>query len=123
MIRAASNNIGYWALNIKKEGKYRISLYRWPPDTGLKLNEPAPSKRETWGKVSEHKAGMAIKDFASVEIFLNHKLVQTKKVNENKTCVEINMKLKEGPCFLQTDFIHKSGKRRSAYYVTIEYIH
>lgn len=123
MIRAASNNIGYWALNIKKEGKYRISLYRWPPDTGLKLNEPAPSKRETWGKVSEHKAGMAIKDFASVEIFLNNKLVQTKKVNENKTCVEINMKLKEGPCFLQTDFIHKSGKRRSAYYVTIEYIH
>ncbi|WP_291601748.1 arylsulfatase [Bacteroides sp.] len=120
LVRAAGDNSGYWALDVKKTGKYRVSLYRWTPDANLKLNEAAPAKEETWGNVVEYNEGVAIRDFESVEVLLNHELVQKKKVNDKKMCVEVTMNLKEGPCFLQADFIRKTGKRLSAYYVTVE---
>lgn len=120
-VRSAVKNTGYWALDVKKKGNYKVSLYRWAPESGLKINEPAPEKIETWGEVSSYKEGVVLKDLDAMEIFVNRKSVVKQKIDTNRECVSYVLDLDEGLCFLQTDFIlGKSGKRTSAYYVVVE---
>lgn len=112
---------GYGALDVKKKGNYKISLYRWTLESGLKINEPAPEKIETWGDISSYKEGIVQKDLDVMEIFVNRKSVVKQKIDTNQECVLYVLDLDEGLCFLQTDFIFgKSDKRISAYYVVIE---
>ena len=120
-VRSAVKNTGYWALDVKKKGKYKVSLYRWAPESGLKINEPAPAKVETWGETSSYKEGVVLKDLDEMEIFVNRESVVRQKFDTNQECVSYVLDLDEGLCFLQTDFIlGKSGKRTSAYYVVLE---
>lgn len=120
-VRSAVKSVGYWVLDVKKKGKYKVSLYRWAPESGIKINNPAPEKIETWGNASSYKEGVVLKDLSEMEIFVNHKSVVKENIDTNQTNTSAVIELNEGLCFLQTDFIlGKPDKRTSAYYVTVE---
>lgn len=120
IVRSGEKSIGYWSLNVRKTGKYRIRFYRWVPGSGLAINASAPAKEENWGNVYNIAEGVAIDDIDKVEVKINHKKVKTAKVNDKREFAEVVLKLDEGQCFLQGDFIRKTGENLGMYYVTVE---
>lgn len=120
IIRSGAPSIGYWALDVKKAGKYRVRFYRWVPGSGLAINAAAPAVEENWGNVNHIKEGVVIDDIKRVEVKVDHKKVKSARVNDKKEYAEVILKLDEGPCFLQGDFIRESGENLGMYYATVE---
>ena len=120
---AYEDNIGFWAIDIKNTGKYRIAMYRWEPSLNVNIGDAAPEKQEEdWGSFRKLPAPVAIKDFKVSELYIDDKLIEKKKVDNDRTCVEFTVELNRGMHFVQTDFIRASGKRTSAYYAMVKRI-
>ena len=104
---------------IVKSGSYSIKLRRWPEETGLALNAPAPVRPAIPGtSVNESRPGKALNiRTAKVQI---QDVTLSGPVNPEEPYVEFKVELAEGIAQLQTWFTLDSGETLGAYFVTVE---
>ncbi len=86
---------GYWTLYVRRAGRYRISLYRWP----RVLNRPADRVR-------------ARIKIAGQEV--------EKAMDRSEVAATFELELPQGPCELTTWLTRPDGSEHGAYFVWIE---
>jgi len=120
-IRTGYIDNGYWLLNVVTSGTYTLKLRRWPEETGLALNAPAPVRPAIPGtSVNESRPGKAL-NIRSAKIQIQD-LIVTSTVDPDEPFMEFNVELEEGETKLQTWFTLDSEETLGAYFVTVEKI-
>ncbi|MEP4077658.1 arylsulfatase [Haloferula sp.] len=115
-------HIGYWATKVVRDGKYRVSLRRWPAESGAGINEalpagkgvPGPSEafRETPGKGIEA---------THATLRIDGKDLETKPVPAKAAEVSFETELKKGSYQFSPVFKLKTGEV-GAYYAIITWL-
>ena len=110
---------GHWAVKVVEDGKYRISLRRWPVESGAGVNASLPAGKSVDGAVpafreSEGKSIGAL----SGTLRIDGKDLQTKPVAENAQDVSFELELKTGSYKLAPYFTTKDGEL-GAYYTVV----
>jgi arylsulfatase A-like enzyme len=93
-IRSGAGGNGFWAVNVERDGKYEITLRRWPKEIGKSIE--AVSARLQIGEVEAEQ-----------------------QIAADATASTFKVDLKKGPTRLQTWLKQKSGKQRGAYFVEV----
>jgi len=93
---------GYWEVDIRRSGRYKITLYKCHPKSNREL------------KIL--KSGVA-------RLKLDN-IILNQPINEGATSVSFHVTLKAGPARLQTFLSgqHRDEKEVGAYFVEVEYI-
>ena len=107
---------GYWNLYVDRKGRYRISLRRWPRESGLAINEKSnanppeqPHRPINAKPLVATKARIRIQD-----------VDETLSVKEGAEEVTFTVGLDAGSSVLKTWFTDDNGNSRGAFYVHIE---
>lgn len=96
---------GYWAIETRKAGTYRIRCYRWPEESGMKLTD-APNDGKAWPIA---KARLKIGE-----------IERTIDLLPGDTYAEFEIGLETGPARFQADFLDSVGQELgTAYFVAI----
>jgi hypothetical protein len=117
-IREAPLTNGVWPLKVVKSGTYKITLYRYPPESGLSINASTPAlveESDCCGPVGKGISIQAIK--AGINI---GKYSSEKNVDKNDRGIPFQIQLSKGEIDLKAWFESKKGETRGAYYVSVE---
>ncbi len=118
-IRTGYIDNGYWMLKIAESGTYRVRLRRWPEETQLALNAPAPVRPAIAGtSVSASRKGKALNILEAGVSIQNIEL--SKKVDPEAEFVEFTLDLEQGETNLSTRFLLDTEETIGAYFVRIE---
>ena len=113
-IRNGQRMNGPWLLDVKRAGRYRFDLRRWPEELGLPLTAPAPAG--AWPYVP----GKAL-PIAKVRIDIQGQALE-QAVTAADTCISLTLPLKAGKTQLKTAFLDQKGDVLSGiYYVDVSY--
>lgn len=96
-IRRGDLKNGPWAVEVKQNGLYKISLYRWAP-----YLDKAMEMKSARLQVGDFEVSKALEPDATAASFLVH--------------------LEAGPAMLQTWLERPNGDQSGAYYVDVEYV-
>lgn len=118
-VRAGQRTQGDWAVRVEQAGRYRITLRRWPAESGTPITSGLPAGagvpgeeafRETPGKPLEiQSAGYKIGETEA-----------TKPVAPSAESVEFETNLPEGSARLRGYFELADGETIGAYYVDVQ---
>lgn len=118
-IRTGYIDNGYWMLKIAESGTYRVRLRRWPEETQLALNAPAPVRPAIAGtSVRASRKGKALNILEAGVSIQNIEL--SKKVDPEAEFVEFTLDLEQGETQLSTRFHLGTQDTIGAYFVRIE---
>ncbi|MGQ1783805.1 MULTISPECIES: arylsulfatase [unclassified Saccharicrinis] len=118
MIRAGKAfDAGYLLTEVMQAGKYKISISRYPKESGLKMDATVPGVKAT-------KGTEAIPDGVSLKlnkpfVMLGDKVVAC-KFNEAYTAAEVSVDLEAGELKLGGGFYDEKGNKAIAYYYEVE---
>lgn len=124
-LRRGEKENGHYLLQIEEGGRYRISLRRWPRESGAGIREGVPPYKpfDTFGPVDDDytgplPAGKAL-DIrkARIEIAGTRK---SKAVEDGDEAVSFEVDLDQGRTTFQTWFVDGAGTEFGAYYIYIE---
>ena len=119
MVRNASGANGFHAVEVEQSGNYEIKLYRWPEESHLRLNEPAPEGNIIQGEKVYHE-GKALKiKQAGIKI---GKQELHKVVSDSDFYVSFTLGLKKGTYKLECRFTDAENVERDSYYVYVSYL-
>ncbi len=113
-IRTAPAANGFWAVDVAREGTYRIELRRWPEELDLPVNAPYKDPRPN-RETASGKAIQAVK--ARVRI---GPADESKPVSATDKAAVFSLRLPKGPAKLETWFYDASGEERGAYFCYVE---
>ena len=116
-VREAYPTIGFWAVEVEEPGTYRFALRRWPEESELPLEAPAPEGdiipnglAYTEGvPLSINKAQVKIGEFTA-----------STPIGDEASEAVVQIELSPGEYQLEADFILDSGETQCAYYVYVE---
>lgn len=110
---------GFWAIEVKEDGRYNFELYRWPVESDLKLTEAAQEGEEI-PNGHKYKAGGGIKEYSGAKLTIGGYSKKIKVRNaDKKRCVEFsNIRLKKGMYKMEAHFILPTDTI-GAYYIKI----
>ncbi len=115
-VRGGHELSGAWKIRVERAGRYRISLRRWPQESGLGLRDPAAPLR---GKYGDLMAGKAL-PVAQARLRVGNQ-EQRKRVNADDREVVFEAELAPGESQLQSWFLDEAGDLLAgAYYVEVE---
>ena len=120
-IREAKLGYGYtgiWAVKIAEAGDYKLTLRRWPRETGLDMDAPlAPGKPVDGLKAFRETPGKSLKlKTATVKV---GDQTSEKQVTGGEGTT-FNMTLPEGKTFIEAYFHTEDDEQLGAYYVIVE---
>ncbi|CDF78723.1 arylsulfatase [Formosa agariphila KMM 3901] len=120
-IRSGYIDNGYWLVEVEEKGTYNFKLRRWPEETQLALNAPAPIRPALEGtSVRASKLGKVLNiEKARIKI---QDIDETIAVDANQEYVEFTLDLEPGETNLQTWFTLDNKEELGAYYVSVEKI-
>lgn len=95
---------GFWAIRVARDGKYQISLRRWPEEA----NAPITAAVRGGKPISARSARLRIGEVEREE-----------PVPDGATHVTFEVMLRAGSTRLQTWFLNDAGENRGAYYVYV----
>ncbi|NIP27250.1 MAG: sulfatase-like hydrolase/transferase [Phycisphaerae bacterium] len=104
-VRSGMQVNGFWAVEVARDGRYEVSLRRWP----LEVDKPIMAAIAKGKAINVTKARLKIAD-----------LDVSKPVSADAHAVNFQVKLKAGKTQLQTWFIDDKGESRGAYYVYVK---
>ncbi|WP_152285462.1 arylsulfatase [Flavicella marina] len=119
-IRNGDLGKGYWCLDIKKSGKYKVSLRRYPIESDLNINAtiPAITKKELPGLDRELPIGKNLQySKASVKI---GEIYREVSVSDTDKSADFIMELPSGKTKMNANFYKDEHLKNVAYYVYIE---
>ncbi|MFG0288814.1 MAG: arylsulfatase [Rhodopirellula sp. JB044] len=110
---------GYWAVKVVRDGKYQISLRRWPVESGAAINASLPPGDDVPGATTPFRAtpGNAINATHAV-LRIDDEDLQRKPVPAGAEEVSFEAELKEGSHQLAPIFEIPEGEL-GAYYVVV----
>ncbi|MHC4691923.1 MAG: arylsulfatase [Planctomycetota bacterium] len=104
-VRSGMQANGFWAVEVARNGRYEVSLRRWP----LEVDKPITAAVEKGKAINITQARLKIAD---VDV--------TKPVPKEAHDVTFRVQLKTGKTRLQTWFTDDKGASRGAYYVYVK---
>ena len=112
-------HVGYWAVKVVEDGKYRISLRRWPAESGAAINAALPAGKNVEGVTEAFRAvkGEAI-GAESATLRIDGKDLESKPVKGDAEEVSFDIDLKAGSYQLAPYFTIKDGEL-GAYYTIV----
>jgi hypothetical protein len=116
MVREGTGENGYWAIRVAEAGRYLFELMRWPPESGLALEDPAPVGDQVPGDEA-FAIGRSLR-FSNAAVFLNDKKLES-GVDNKRTSVAFEVSLSAGDYDLRTALTDVSGDALGAYYVRV----
>jgi hypothetical protein len=110
---------GHWAVKVVRDGKYQISLRRWPAESGAAINSSLPAEEDVPGATKAFRAvlGNAIGATHGV-LQIDEKDLDRKPVEKDAEEVTFVTELKKGSYQLAPFFEIKEGEL-GAYYVVV----
>ncbi|QDV23239.1 arylsulfatase [Aureliella helgolandensis] len=110
---------GHWAVKAIRDGKYKISLRRWPVESGAAINASLPAGSNVPGATKAFRTtpGNAIQATHAV-LRIDGKDLQRKPIEANAEEVSFDTELKQGSYRLAPVFEIQEGEL-GAYYVTV----
>ncbi|SFF68141.1 Arylsulfatase A [Salegentibacter agarivorans] len=109
---------GFWTIDVREAGYYTISLRRYPKETNLAINDPAPEGDPVPGTSPSYPPGKIL-NFKKASILMNGKPKKEKMIKDNPIEINFNTKLSKGMLKLNASFIDDKAQRLDAYYVYI----
>ena len=110
---------GHWAVKAIRDGKYKVSVRRWPVESGAAINASLPAGENVPGATKSFRTypGNAIGETHAV-LQLDDKEIERKPVTEGAEEVTFVTELKKGSHKLAPFFEVKEGEL-GAYYVVV----
>ena len=108
---------GFYSINVTADGTYRFKLFRYPPESGLAIND-SPVTIEGSAFRDDLPEGMGIDPIIS-KINIGDISLQA-DANPEKNYVSIDMDLKKGIYELQCLFVYGDREETPSYYTEIE---
>jgi len=109
---------GRWKIEFVEDGEYKISLCRFPRESGLAINESFPAKE----KIVELDRAMpaSVKtDFVQAYIYVAD-LSKSAEIVDGQKEVSFTAKISAGKYDMEAQLIDKNGRVHPAYYVYVE---
>ena len=117
-VRGGQELSGPWTIRVERPGRYRISLRRWPKESGLALRDPAAPLQ---GKYGDLMAGKSL-PITDARLRVGDSELH-KRVNGDDQEVVFETDLEAGEMQLQSWFLNEAGELLAgAYYVEVERI-
>jgi len=113
-----SQATGRWKIEFVEEGEYKISLCRFPRESGLAINETFPAKEKPAELDRAMPAGVKT-DFVQAYIYIADFSNTSEIVNGQKE-VSFKAKISAGKYDMEAQLIDNDGRVHPAYYVYIE---
>ena len=118
-VRAGKKGTGFWALRVAEAGTYRVTLLRWPKESGKKITESVASGEPVPGLVAyREEPGVALKVKKATLSFADFK--ETKPVTDQDVGISFEVEFPAGELDLHCDFELKDGKKIGSYYAEVE---
>lgn len=118
-VRNAEGENGYWAVEVVQSGKYEFELNRWPKESYLRLNDPAPEGEKIPGG-KPYPIGEAL-SINKAWIKIGEQEI-SKPVSSLDSCAKFNIELKKGTYNLECRFTDAENIERDAYYVYVNFL-
>jgi arylsulfatase A-like enzyme len=116
MVRMAKGGNGPWEIKVATAGRYRVSLRRYPQESGLALDDSAPVPPAESGVVP-YPSGKTIRiRKAQVSIGGIQKVLTVRTGNKS---VDFDLDLPSGETSLHAEFIDEQGQQYGAFYTYI----
>jgi len=118
LVREGMRSKGWWTVEVPENGKYKITLLRWPPEVDKQLTASVAERPALAGTTVDALAsGKALKiKKAGISV---GKQMKTLIVNVNKPAT-FEVQLQKGVCDLEATFQDEQGDEFAAFYVVIE---
>lgn len=115
------NAYGFWALDVKRSGRYIVELRRWPKEADAAITAELPAGADVPGATAMRATvGESIPAVAaSIEV---SGAEHTKPVSENAKGVSFEVELKEGRDQLWSKFHKANGDWVGAYYAYVTWL-
>ncbi|MGB6223253.1 arylsulfatase [Haloferula sp.] len=112
-------HVGFWAVKVVEDGKYRISLRRWPAESGAAINAALPAGKNVEGVTRAFRTvkGEAI-GARTATLRIDGKDLETKPVKGQAEEVSFEKELKAGSYQLAPYFTINDGEL-GAYYTIV----
>ena len=122
-IRNGDQGKGYWCLDIKVTGKYKVSLRRYPLEADLLINTtvPAITKEQLPGLERELPEGRNL-GYTKASVKMGKDIHEEVKVSNTDKSADFVLDLTKGKTKMNANFYNKAGEKNVAYYVYIEKI-
>ena len=114
----ASQTTGRWKIEFVEDGEYKVSLCRFPRESGLAINQTFPSQSKIVELESTMPASIKI-DFAQAYIYVAN-LEKTATIKPGEKEVNFTAKISAGKYDMEAQLIDKDGRVYPSYYVYIE---
>ncbi len=115
-------HMGHWAVKVVRDGNYRISLRRWPAESGAAINASLPAGKNVPGTSKAFRVvpGEAI-DATHGTLRIDGKDLETKPVAQDAAEVSFEAELKKGSYKLAPVFKLTDGEV-GAYYTVVNWL-
>ncbi|MBN2133156.1 MAG: arylsulfatase [Sedimentisphaerales bacterium] len=118
-IRSASNNSGFWPVEIAGDGRYRFDVRRWPKELDHPINASLPAAEtgdiDSQGRPVRPGEGKAI-PAERVQLVVGTAEME-KTIGPNDARATFEVKLHAGPVDVRAWLIDAKGGKRGAYYI------
>jgi arylsulfatase A-like enzyme len=114
----ATQSTGRWKIEFVEDGEYKISLCRFPRESGLAINETFPEQKPQIELDRVFPASIK-SDFTEAYIYVAN-LAKTGTIKPGDKEVNFTAKIPAGKYDMEAQLIDKDGRVYPAYYVYIE---
>ena len=113
--------VGFWNIDVRAAGKYRVKLSRWPAESGHALSaEVAPSPPSPGGRTYRDRIGKSI-DIKGATLKVGEQVWST-EVDGSEQSADFEVDLAAGETKMSAEFQTGDGKAIGAFYVVAERI-
>ena len=113
----ASQATGYWKIEFVEDGKYSITLRRFPRESGLAINATFP-EQEAQIELDRVFPASIKSDFETAYVYVAD-VAQSIQIEEGQTEVTFTGKIPAGKYDMEAQLIDKDGRVHPAYYIYI----
>ncbi|MGQ1784578.1 MULTISPECIES: arylsulfatase [unclassified Saccharicrinis] len=109
---------GKWKIEFVEDGEYKISLRRFPRESGLAINETFAAQEKTIELEAVMPASTK-NDFVEAYLYVAN-LTKTLKIENGQAEVSVTGRIPAGKYDMEAQLIDKQGRVHPAYYIYIE---
>ncbi|ARV16550.1 arylsulfatase [Polaribacter sp. SA4-12] len=114
----ATQASGHWKIEFVQDGKYKISLRRFPRESGLAINDTFPEGPRP-RRLARYVPASTKSDFVQTYLYLGRNY-ETKKIEADAEEVTYTIDMSSGKYNMEAQLIDSEGRVHPAYYVYIE---
>ncbi|HEV2126054.1 MAG TPA: sulfatase-like hydrolase/transferase, partial [Chloroflexota bacterium] len=120
-IRQGLEYSGYWEIDVRRAGRYRFELRRWPREADLPLRDGIPGEHKPYtDAIADGYGGGRALSIEQARIRIGKREAE-RWIEAGDTAATFDLTLEHGPAHLETSFTAE-GLQLSAYYIYIESI-